>query len=392
MDIKNEFDLINSKLLNNKILTIKKVNEEALKTKELIIVKLKKEMLETNFDINIVPIINKFYQKLININNFVRKNLVFNIKNEPDDIMFLQKNIISINIDSKNVEVKEEVKGVFELILYNLTVQNKLDAYSYKNVKQIIIEEENKFISFVNDILNNVLDENKKIVIKKYNEIMEYKAKENPDKYKINNKFLLKYAESYLIKTSTDMLNVLKNNLKSKIDENIDDMKSLIMDNSRFKINELSKIIQSLNDYMNEFISNLFVKLNDIIITTSKVIYSNNLKSDLEKYNNYINKIINMDIILDKEFMNIREKILISNKIKKDKDSIRTIDNIIDEKKDSIVSNIKISIMDILKTNSFNVNKTITCTNFIKYSTKDKIEDLDEKDLIKMFDLLIKNE
>lgn len=392
MDIKNEFDLINSKLLNNKILTIKKVNEEALKTKELIIVKLKKEMLETNFDINIVPIINKFYQKLININNFVRKNLVFNIKNEPDDIMFLQKNIISINIDSKNVEVKEEVKGVFELILYNLTVQNKLDAYSYKNVKQIIIEEENKFISFVNDILNNVLDENKKIVIKKYNEIMEYKAKENPDKYKINNKFLLKYAESYLIKTSTDMLNVLKNNLKSKIDENIDDMKSLIMDNSRFKINELSKIIQSLNDYMNEFISNLFVKLNDIIITTSKVIYSNNLKSDLEKYNNYINKIINMDIILDKEFMNVREKILISNKIKKDMDSIRTIDNIIDEKKDSIVSNIKITIMDILKTNSFNVNKTITCTNFIKYSTKDKIEDLDEKDLIKMFDLLIKNE
>ena len=392
MDIKNEFDLINSKLLNNKILTIKKVNEEALKTKELIIVKLKKEMLETNFDINIVPIINKFYQKLININNFVRKNLVFNIKNEPDDIMLLQKNIISINIDSKNVEVKEEVKGVFELILYNLTVQNKLDAYSYKNVKQIIIEEENKFISFVNDILNNVLDENKKIVIKKYNEIMEYKAKENPDKYKINNKFLLKYAESYLIKTSTDMLNVLKNNLKSKIDENIDDMKSLIMDNSRFKINELSKIIQSLNDYMNEFISNLFVKLNDIIITTSKVIYSNNLKSDLEKYNNYINKIINMDIILDKEFMNVREKILISNKIKKDMDSIRTIDNIIDEKKDSIVSNIKITIMDILKTNSFNVNKTITCTNFIKYSTKDKIEDLDEKDLIKMFDLLIKNE
>lgn len=392
MDIKNEFDLINSKLLNNKILTIKKVNEEALKTKELIIVKLKKEMLETNFDINIVPIINKFYQKLININNFVRKNLAFNIKNEPDDIMFLQKNIISINIDSKNVEVKEEVKGVFELILYNLTVQNKLDAYSYKNVKQIIIEEENKFISFVNNILNNVLDENKKIVIKKYNEIMEYKAKENPDKYKINNKFLLKYAESYLIKTSTDMLNVLKNNLKSKIDENIDDMKSLIMDNSRFKINELSKIIQSLNDYMNEFISNLFVKLNDIIITTSKVIYSNNLKSDLEKYNNYINKIINMDIILDKEFMNVREKILISNKIKKDMDSIRTIDNIIDEKKDSIVSNIKIAIMDILKTNSFNVNKTITCTNFIKYSTKDKIEDLDEKDLIKMFDLLIKNE
>ena len=392
MDIKNEFDLINSKLLNNKILTIKKVNEEALKTKELIIVKLKKEMLETNFDINIVPIINKFYQKLININNFVRKNLAFNIKNEPDDIMFLQKNIISINIDSKNVEVKEEVKGVFELILYNLTVQNKLDAYSYKNVKQIIIEEENKFISFVNNILNNVLDENKKIVIKKYNEIMEYKAKENPDKYKINNKFLLKYAESYLIKTSNDMLNVLKNNLKSKIDENIDDMKSLIMDNSRFKINELSKIIQSLNDYMNEFISNLFVKLNDIIITTSKVIYSNNLKSDLEKYNNYINKIINMDIILDKEFRNVREKILISNKIKKDMDSIRTIDNIIDEKKDSIVSNIKISIMDILKTNSFNVNKTITCTNFIKYSTKDKIEDLDEKDLIKMFDLLIKNE
>ena len=39
-----------------------------------------------------------------------------------------------------------------------------------------------------------------------------------------------------------------------------------------------------------------------------------------------------MDIILDKEFMNVREKILISNKIKKDMDSIRTIDNIIDEK------------------------------------------------------------
>ena len=36
--------------------------------------------------------------------------------------------------------------------------------------------------------------------------------------------------------------------------------------------------------------------------------------------------------------------------------------------------------------------QTITCSNFIKYSTKDKIEELNEEDLMKMFDLLIKNE
>ena len=90
--------------------------------------------------------------------------------------------------------------------------------------------------------------------------------------------------------------------------------------------------------------------------------------------------------------MNVRRKVFTGNKVKKDIDTIKMIDNILDEAKDSIVGNIKITIMDSLKTNSFNVNKTITCSNFIKYSTKDKIEDLSEKDLAKMFDLLIKNE
>ena len=391
MDIKNEFDMINSELLKDKIITIDKVNEYSIKIKELIIQKLKKTMIDADFNIDVVPIVNKFYQKLINLNNFVQKNLVFNIKNEPDDIMFLQKNIVSISIDSKSVEVKEEVKGVFELILYNLTVQNKLDAYSYKNVKQIIVDEETKFISFINELLNNVLEKNKKTIIRKYNEIMEYKVKESPNKYEINTNFLSKYAESYLIKTSLEILNDLHNKLELKIKEIINNMKNLILENSKFKKSDLNKIVV-IDDYMKNFVDNLFVKLNDITGSTAELIYSDNLKRDLEKYNNYVNKIIDKDIIFDKEFMNVRRKIFTGNKVKKDIDTIKMIDNILDEAKDSIVGNIKITIMDSLKTNSFNVNKTITCSNFIKYSTKDKIEDLSEKDLAKMFDLLIKNE
>lgn len=391
MDIKNEFDMINSELLKDKIITIDKVNEYSIKIKELIIQKLKKTMIDADFNIDVVPIVNKFYQKLINLNNFVQKNLVFNIKNEPDDIMFLQKNIVSISIDSKSVEVKEEVKGVFELILYNLTVQNKLDAYSYKNVKQIIVDEETKFIPFINDLLNNVLEKNKKTIIRKYNEIMEYKVKESPNKYEINTNFLSKYAESYLIKTSLEILNDLHNKLELKIKEIINNMKNLILENSKFKKSDLNKIVV-IDDYMKNFVDNLFVKLNDITGSTAELIYSDNLKRDLEKYNNYVNKIIDKDIIFDKEFMNVRRKVFTGNKVKKDIDTIKMIDNILDEAKDSIVGNIKITIMDSLKTNSFNVNKTITCSNFIKYSTKDKIEDLSEKDLAKMFDLLIKNE
>lgn len=391
MDIKNEFDMINSELLKDKIITIDKVNEYSIKIKELIIQKLKKTMIDADFNIDVVPIVNKFYQKLINLNNFVQKNLVFNIKNEPDDIMFLQKNIVSISIDSKSVEVKEEVKGVFELILYNLTVQNKLDAYSYKNVKQIIVDEETKFISFINDLLNNVLEKNKKTIIRKYNEIMEYKVKESPNKYEINTNFLSKYAESYLIKTSLEILNDLHNKLELKIKEIINNMKNLILENSKFKKSDLNRIVV-IDDYMKNFVDNLFVKLNDITGSTAELIYSDNLKRDLEKYNNYVNKIIDKNIIFDKEFMNVRRKVFTGNKVKKDIDTIKMIDNILDEAKDSIVSNIKITIMDSLKTNSFNVNKTITCSNFIKYSTKDKIEDLSEKDLAKMFDLLIKNE
>lgn len=391
MDIKNEFDMINSELLKDKIITIDKVNEYSIKIKELIIQKLKKTMIDADFNIDVVPIVNKFYQKLINLNNFVQKNLVFNIKNEPDDIMFLQKNIVSISIDSKSVEVKEEVKGVFELILYNLTVQNKLDAYSYKNVKQIIVDEETKFIPFINDLLNNVLEKNKKTIIRKYNEIMEYKVKESPNKYEINTNFLSKYAESYLIKTSLELLNDLHNKLELKIKELINNMKNLILENSKFKKSDLNKIVV-IDDYMKNFVDNLFVKLNDITGSTAELIYSDNLKRDLEKYNNYVNKIIDKDIIFDKEFMNVRRKVFTGNKVKKDIDTIKMIDNILDEAKDSIVGNIKITIMDSLKTNSFNVNKTITCSNFIKYSTKDKIEDLSEKDLAKMFDLLIKNE
>ena len=392
MDIKEEFEQINLNLLDEKSNVINKINEQINISTDQIKNKLLKENIELNYEIDIVPIVNKFYQKIVNINNFVQKNLVFNIKNEPDDIMFLQKNIISINIDSKNVEVREEVKGLFELMLYNLTVQNRLDAYSYKNVKQIISDEENKTIIFINKVLNDILENNKKIVIKKYNEIMLYKSKENPNKYEINTSFLMGYAKKYLVKVSSDMTSVLELKTIKKTEEILDSFKENVRIHNKITLVSLDKIIDPLDKYLKDFINNLFIKLGDVVNSTSEILYSTNLKNDLENYNNYINKLIDKDIILDKEFMVVRKKLFGNNRIKKDNDNIREIDGYLDDAKDGIISNIKITIMDLLKTNSFNINKTITCSNFIKYSTKDKIEELNEEDLMKMFDLLIKNE
>lgn len=392
MDIKEEFKQINLNLLDEKSNVINKINEQINISTDQIKNKLLKENIELNYEIDIVPIVNKFYQKIVNINNFVQKNLVFNIKNEPDDIMFLQKNIISINIDSKNVEVREEVKGLFELMLYNLTVQNRLDAYSYKNVKQIISDEENKTIIFINKVLNDILENNKKIVIKKYNEIMLYKSKENPNKYEINTSFLMGYAKKYLVKVSSDMTSELELKTIKKTEEILDGFKENVRIHNKITLVSLDKIIDPLDKYLKDFINNLFIKLGDVVNSTSEILYSTNLKNDLENYNNYINKLIDKDIILDKEFMVVRKKLFGNNRIKKDNDNIREIDGYLDDAKDGIISNIKITIMDLLKTNSFNINKTITCSNFIKYSTKDKIEELNEEDLMKMFDLLIKNE
>lgn len=392
MDIKEEFKQINLNLLDEKSNVINKINEQINISTDQIKNKLLKENIELNYEIDIVPIVNKFYQKIVNINNFVQKNLVFNIKNEPDDIMFLQKNIISINIDSKNVEVREEVKGLFELMLYNLTVQNRLDAYSYKNVKQIISDEENKTIIFINKVLNDILENNKKIVIKKYNEIMLYKSKENPNKYEINTSFLMGYAKKYLVKVSSDMTSELELKTIKKTEEILDSFKENVRIHNKITLVSLDKIIDPLDKYLKDFINNLFIKLGDVVNSTSEILYSTNLKNDLENYNNYINKLIDKDIILDKEFMVVRKKLFGNNRIKKDNDNIREIDGYLDDTKDGIISNIKITIMDLLKTNSFNINKTITCSNFIKYSTKDKIEELNEEDLMKMFDLLIKNE
>ena len=392
MDIKEEFKQINLNLLDEKSNVINKINEQINISTDQIKNKLLKENIELNYEIDIVPIVNKFYQKIVNINNFVQKNLVFNIKNEPDDIMFLQKNIISINIDSKNVEVREEVKGLFELMLYNLTVQNRLDAYSYKNVKQIISDEENKTIIFINKVLNDILENNKKIVIKKYNEIMLYKSKENPNKYEINTSFLMGYAKKYLVKVSSDMTSELELKTIKKTGEILDSFKENVRIHNKITLVSLDKIIDPLDKYLKDFINNLFIKLGDVVNSTSEILYSTNLKNDLENYNNYINKLIDKDIILDKVFMVVRKKLFVNNRIKKDNDNIREIDGYLDDAKDGIISNIKITIMDLLKTNSFNINKTITCSNFIKYSTKDKIEELNEEDLMKMFDLLIKNE
>lgn len=392
MDIKEEFKQINLNLLDEKSNVINKINEQINISTDQIKNKLLKENIELNYEIDIVPIVNKFYQKIVNINDFVQKNLVFNIKNEPDDIMFLQKNIISINIDSKNVEVREEVKGLFELMLYNLTVQNRLDAYSYKNVKQIISDEENKTIIFINKVLNDILENNKKIVIKKYNEIMLYKSKENPNKYEINTSFLMGYAKKYLVKVSSDMTSELELKTIKKTEEILDSFKENVRIHNKITLVSLDKIIDPLDKYLKDFINNLFIKLGDVVNSTSEILYSTNLKNDLENYNNYINKLIDKDIILDKEFMFVRKKLFGNNRIKKDNDNIREIDGYLDDAKDGIISNIKITIMDLLKTNSFNINKTITCSNFIKYSTKDKIEELNEEDLMKMFDLLIKNE
>ena len=269
MDIKEEFKQINLNLLDEKSNVINKINEQINISTDQIKNKLLKENIELNYEIDIVPIVNKFYQKIVNINNFVQKNLVFNIKNEPDDIMFLQKNIISINIDSKNVEVREEVKGLFELMLYNLTVQNRLDAYSYKNVKQIISDEENKTIIFINKVLNDILENNKKIVIKKYNEIMLYKSKENPNKYEINTSFLMGYAKKYLVKVSSDMTSELELKTIKKTEEILDSFKENVRIHNKITLVSLDKIIDPLDKYLKDFINNLFIKLGDVLNSNS---------------------------------------------------------------------------------------------------------------------------
>lgn len=392
MDIKGEFERINQELLLKKESTIDDINDKIMILENQMKIKLSEENIDYNHKININPIINKFYQKLINMNNFVQENLIFNIKNEPDDIMFLQKNIISINIESKSVEVKEELKGLFELLLYNLTVENHLDAYLYKKVKQIINLEQNKIIPIINEILNDLLEQNKKVIIKKYNEIMKQNVNSVPNKYEVNKTFLYSYAQKYLIRISSEMIDSNKIKLMDKNKEIIENLKNNIVLQNKISISELDKIIAPLFNYINDFINVLFNKLNLVMQSTTDILYSNNLKKDLDKYNNYTNKILDKEIILDKEFDIIRKKMLQNKKIKKDIENIKVLDDFIEMSKTGIISNIKIIIMDILKTNSFNINKTITCTNFIKYSTKDKIEQLDENDLIQMFNLLIKNE
>ena len=393
MDIEKEFLLLEQKLLENKKSILEEVKEEIIKTESNIEKQIiKYEIIEAiDFEKQVIPIVEKFYQKLINLNKLVQKNLVFNIKNKPKDLMFLQENIVGVTIESKSVQVKDEIRGKFELILYNLTVVNRLDAYAYKGIKEIIINESNKLIPKLNNILTKVLEKNKKCVIDKYNEIMECIIKQKPEKYEESVDFIRGYALNYLKKESLDLNSTKHAEVKLKITEKLEALKAQIIDSNKITKTEINKYVNPLKEYLLELVKNIFDRIKDIIDESAKTIFSTNLKDDLSKYNNFVNKVLDKDIILDKQFINLKKKILSSKKVKKDIENIKEIEKITNDICEEITSIIKINILDTLKTNSFNINKTITCTNFIKYSTKEKIEDLEEKDLIKMFDMLIKN-
>ena len=393
MDIQKEFTLLEQELLQDKENIIEEIKKEVSKTETNIEKQLiKYELIETiELEQQIILVVDKFYQKLINLNKMIQKNLLFNIKNKPKDLMFLQENIIGVTIESKSVQVKDEIKGKFELILYNLTVVNRLDAYIYKYIKDIFIDEEKRLIPKLNNILTKVLEENKKLVIKKYKEIMEEIVKTSPDKYKESVDFVYNYALNYLKSETRNLYSHKYVETNSKIKEKLEELKEQILVNNKISKTELNKYISVLKDYLLTFNKNIFDKINDILNETTKTIFSSNLKDDLNKYNNFINRLLDKDIVLDKQFMNLNKKILSNKKVKKDIENIKELEKIINNYSEEITSTIKINILDTLKTNSFNINKTITCTNFIKYSTKEKIEDLEEKDLIKMFDMLIKN-
>ena len=393
MDIQKEFTLLEQELLQDKENIIEEIKKEVSKTETNIEKQLiKYELIETiELEQQIILVVYKFYKKLINLNKMIQKNLIFNIKNKPKDLMFLQENIIGVTIESKSVQVKDEIKGKFELILYNLTVVNRLDAYIYKYIKDIFIDEEKRLIPKLNNILTKVLEENKKLVIKKYKEIMEEIVKTSPDKYKESVDFVYNYALNYLKSETRNLYSHKYVETNSKIKEKLEELKEQILVNNKISKTELNKYISVLKDYLLTFNKNIFDKINDILNETTKTIFSSNLKDDLNKYNNFINRLLDKDIVLDKQFMNLNKKILSNKKVKKDIENIKELEKIINNYSEEITSTIKINILDTLKTNSFNINKTITCTNFIKYSTKEKIEDLEEKDLIKMFDMLIKN-
>lgn len=393
MDIQKEFKSLEETLLNNKEDYITEVTKEVLKSEEAIEKQLLKYEIIEALDLKeqIISVTEKFYLKLINLNKMVQKNLIFNIKNKPKDIMFLQQNIIGITIDSSSVQVKDEVKSKFELILYNLTVEHQLDAYTYKCIKELFSSEEKKLIPKLNNILTKVLEQNKKNVISKYNEIMQEVIKDSPDKYEKSVNFISNYALNYLKGETNNLYSHKYVETNSKIKEKIENTINELTLNTRLTKIETNKCFIPLKEYLLTFNKNIFDKIKDILNETTKTLFSDNLKDDLTKYNNCINKILDKEIILDKQFINIKKKILTNKKVKKDIETIKTIEDIFNDCSEELTSIIKINVLDTLKTHSFNINKTITCTNFIKFSTKEKIDDLEEKDLIQMFDMLIKN-
>ena len=93
VDIQKEFSTLEKSLLESREDIITEVTKEILKTESNLESQiLKYEIIEAlDLKTHIISVVEKFYQKLINLNRMIQKNLVFNIKNKPKDLMFLHK-------------------------------------------------------------------------------------------------------------------------------------------------------------------------------------------------------------------------------------------------------------------------------------------------------------
>ena len=239
---------IDNPSLNNKLKEIKEfdVYENDLQYKEAIIDVLEKN---NNFDILIIYenlpgeiSINNLIKKIKNINNKINFIFILENKNEKLEKLLFEENI-------KNIFYNKEINiNNFILKIKNIKFNNEEKLIEkINNLEKIIINKNNEILNYKNNLIN--LEKNKKLKI-----IVFYKN----DKNKIKNKLFLNYSDKYyfiFIKINN------KNNYNKNLLKNPEKIIFILELNNIEEIKKINKLINYLilNNLINKNKINILI-------------------------------------------------------------------------------------------------------------------------------------
>lgn len=356
------------------------------------------ELKHINIPLSVAELItninNISFNKIINLTKSLEEIILFAISSPFIDINRIEdveeKYVSKLNSDYYDLrKVNFMYDNIFKTYIYEIATANKLknDIDKYNVVLKLINNKQNEIIANMEKIISDkkknatlCFDKNISILIKNVD-------KHNTKINKTNINLIKDFVSNKINENNIILINKNLKLLHDSIVKNIDKTSSLLLNSRKNDKQEIKENNLVLKEYLLNYTNGLFDKISKQSRKLVDIIYldKKSIEDEIAKYDNLLSKIMIVEYNFDKQFTSYKKNIIKNKQIFTTNKVIDLVNENVKSLENIITSQIKESVINVLKNELLYVNQTLIKYNqaIEKINTKTNI--LSDKEVYNLF-------